>query len=1450
MQTQSRILAILSLLALCGGCADTNHNNEPTPSTCDPATTPSVCMDNTQSIQCLGGTLAVVPCTYGCDIQTGACAQQQPNQCDASKSYPYCDYGVIVNCVNNAITYTPCVSGTACQNGVCQPAAVPECTNDIDCGEGKMCFSGMCYDKPVQPECTIDSDCGADKQCISNTCVIKPQPPECEEDSDCGEGKICFSNQCFDDPHKPECTLDTDCNDEQICSAGKCIDEPIEPECITDTDCGEGRQCVENTCQIKPDTPECTVDTDCPTGLTCQNGKCTALGLECVADDDCDADQVCKNNKCENKPVTHECTKDSDCSGDQICRDYVCIVKPECLQDSDCAANQHCINNQCIDFPVEPECVKDSDCPTGQACTNGECTSLGLECVIDDDCDAGQICKNNKCENKPVTTECTKDTDCAPGELCADGKCIDTLECLDASDCAANQDCVNYVCVDKPVEPECTKDTDCGANEICKDGECQTVITPPTECVPACDPNTQYCKDGACVPIPVVTPDDDTPPIVSCGTLQIGGSTACERAGSGSKIVLRGDVLAVDKTYEGGSVVIENGKITYVGCDPNMSGATVITCPNGVISPGLINAHDHITYTNQGPDSWGQERFDHRHDWRKNQNGHTNHNAKSTSGYEDVGELRQLMSGTTALFGSGGATGLVRNLDSSSDMKAINAKYTTYQTFPLGDGGGAQYDSGCTKYKYNVKTSYFGPHIGEGINQAALNELRCLSGEGSGAKDIFNNSLAIIHGIAATPAVMALMGERNSKLIWSPRTNISLYGDTAQVPLYDRFGVKIALGTDWTASGSINILRELKCADFLNKYYYNSHFSDYALWMMATANAAEAFSIPDVLGSLKTGLVADIAIFKKTASRTAHRAVIDADPQDVLLVMMSGNLIYGDAYLITTSGCETVSVCSSPKSICTKLSGAQYTYAETSSRAKYKLFFCGTPDSEPTCTPMRTRPEDTTVQQTTLYDGDYSDPNDKDGDGIPNASDNCPDMFNPIRPQDNKKAQPDEDGDTIGDICDLYPLCAANDSSCGQLNPNDKDGDGIPNASDNCPSTANTDQKDTDHDGFGDACDECPQQAGTNNGCPVQVSEILDIRNQFIAGTLGKGASVTVEGIVTAIAHKDDLSKATGFFIQDDKDIAGVYIYDAEAAAAVSVGDLVRVEATTDVYYDFLELTNTTVTKLGTASIPDPKVLTAKELEGAKNLYNSALVKTEGLTAKDLETGRVLWACVDANQNAAYVDDYIIGKTALSSAMEKDATYTVTGVLVYDYERSKIAPRTVADIVKTSGGGIVTPPEPGDFTHSHTETFYDATNKDSSYSAQYTVNYGNGMSLEAVGNFEDTGSNNKYKDMIVMTGNSSKTNYIKVSGIVGLGTITIDWYAYTPNCATSGCFLDVTVNGATQKIQFSGIEYKTTTLKFDDVSATTFTIAPEKSSSANNKNNRIAINSITWTSSI
>ena len=99
---------------------------------------------------------------------------------------------------------------------------------------------------------------------------------------------------------------------------------------------------------------------------------------------------------------------------------------------------------------------------------------------------------------------------------------------------------------------------------------------------------------------------------------------------------------------------------------------------------------------------------------------------------------------------------------------------------------------------------------------------------------------------------------------------------------------------------------------------------------------------------------------------------------------------------------------------------------------------------------------------------------DGDGDGIPDASDNCPSVANP--------SQTDTDGDGQGDACDPTP------------NGPDGDGDGVPNSTDNCPSVANPTQADADGDGVGDACDSTrggPPAGGATDVSPSALQAIL-----------------------------------------------------------------------------------------------------------------------------------------------------------------------------------------------------------------------------------------------------------------------------------------------------------------------------------------------------------------------
>ena len=101
---------------------------------------------------------------------------------------------------------------------------------------------------------------------------------------------------------------------------------------------------------------------------------------------------------------------------------------------------------------------------------------------------------------------------------------------------------------------------------------------------------------------------------------------------------------------------------------------------------------------------------------------------------------------------------------------------------------------------------------------------------------------AMIHAIGLQPADYGAMAAAGTGLIWSPRSNITLYGETARVSVAARVGVEIALGTDWMPSGSMNMLRELACADSFNKTYLSGYFTDVELWEEAASGRDDLLS--------------------------------------------------------------------------------------------------------------------------------------------------------------------------------------------------------------------------------------------------------------------------------------------------------------------------------------------------------------------------------------------------------------------------------------------------------------------------------------------------------------------------------------------------------------------------------------------------------------------------------
>lgn len=120
---------------------------------------------------------------------------------------------------------------------------------------------------------------------------------------------------------------------------------------------------------------------------------------------------------------------------------------------------------------------------------------------------------------------------------------------------------------------------------------------------------------------------------------------------------------------------------------------------------------------------------------------------------------------------------------------------------------------------------------------------------------------------------------------------------------------------------------------------------------------------------------------------------------------------------------------------------------------------------------------------------------DRDGDGVVDSLDKCPDVAGIASLQ----GCPDKDGDGITDADDKCPDVAGLARYNGCPIP-DTDGDGVNDEADKCPAVAGVARyqgcpvPDTDGDGVNDDEDKCPAVAGpaSNFGCPEITKTVID----------------------------------------------------------------------------------------------------------------------------------------------------------------------------------------------------------------------------------------------------------------------------------------------------------------------------------------------------------------------
>lgn len=154
--------------------------------------------------------------------------------------------------------------------------------------------------------------------------------------------------------------------------------------------------------------------------------------------------------------------------------------------------------------------------------------------------------------------------------------------------------------------------------------------------------------------------------------------------------------------------------------------------------------------------------------------------------------------------------------------------------------------------------------------------------------------LVVIHGMGLAKEDLEKLQEKNISVVWSPLSNLLLYGESFDIPKFIESEVSLSLGTDWSVSGSKTLLDELKIAKkYLQQYGIDN---DKLLVDMVTKNPAKAIKLDSFIGSIEEDKHANLILVDSLEPNFS--ALVDAQQKDISAVITDGTMIYGDKKLL------------------------------------------------------------------------------------------------------------------------------------------------------------------------------------------------------------------------------------------------------------------------------------------------------------------------------------------------------------------------------------------------------------------------------------------------------------------------------------------------------------------------------------------------------------------------
>jgi cytosine/adenosine deaminase-related metal-dependent hydrolase len=353
-----------------------------------------------------------------------------------------------------------------------------------------------------------------------------------------------------------------------------------------------------------------------------------------------------------------------------------------------------------------------------------------------------------------------------------------------------------------------------------------------------------------------------------------------------------GIIVSGDREPKKGSLGVSGGKITSKS--PPL---TVDLRGQSCVYPGLINTHDHLQGNYRPP--VGPKPGHYYLTWLPWDN-----DLKASETFKERSRLSR-----EDLYGLSGYKCLFSGVTTVNDHFPQKFNAQILPTLPIRAilEYGLAHEASSYDLKWGdgfeieharaVKNNWpFITHLSEGFDEEAMNGVAGLE-----KLKILDRHCLFIHCIGFSDADIRKVAKAGASVSWCGFSNMFMFNVTCKIRKMLKAGINVTVGTDSSATGSANLLEELRYDRGLYRNLYGEDLPAKTFFKMCTANAARAFWIDKKTGTLDEGKLADVLVLRGKNS-DPYENLLSAAMEDVELLLLEGKPLYGELRFLDLLG--------------------------------------------------------------------------------------------------------------------------------------------------------------------------------------------------------------------------------------------------------------------------------------------------------------------------------------------------------------------------------------------------------------------------------------------------------------------------------------------------------------------------------------------------------------------